>query len=189
MRTIRVFPRKTSYTPEDQYAFIGPPPMQVFIPEHSEVHISCTFTWDKECCQELAYQWEAATDKPVKIGGPAFRSPSEDFISGLYMKPNIIFTTRGCNNTCPWCIVPKLEGRLKELTVYPGNWIQDNNFLQSSRTHKENVFNMLRGQKGICFKGGLEADLIDDHFISNITSLRIKELWLACDTDAGHSGL
>ena len=42
---------------------------------------------------------------------------------------------------------------------------------------------MLRGQKAICFKGGLEADLIDDHFINHITSLRIKELWLACDTN------
>ena len=43
---------------------------------------------------------------------------------------------------------------------------------------------MLRTQRGICFKGGLESDLVDDHFVSNITSLRIKELWLACDTDA-----
>ena len=25
--------------------------------------------------------------------------------------------------------------------------------------------------------------MIDDHFINGITSLRIKELWLACDTD------
>jgi hypothetical protein len=49
--------------------------------------------------------------------------------------------------------------------------------------HKEKVFNMLRGQYGICFRGGLEADLVDDHFVNHITSLRIKELWLACDTD------
>ena len=43
---------------------------------------------------------------------------------------------------------------------------------------------MLRSQRGICFRGGLETDLIDDHFVDNITSLRIAELWLACDTDA-----
>ena len=43
---------------------------------------------------------------------------------------------------------------------------------------------MLKSQKGICFKGGLESDLIDDHFVNNVTSLRIKELWLACDTDS-----
>jgi hypothetical protein len=42
---------------------------------------------------------------------------------------------------------------------------------------------MLRSQKGICFKGGLQSNLIDEHFIKNIKQLKIKELWLACDTD------
>ncbi len=180
-RIIRVFPRRTSYTPDDELAFIGMPPL--IIAEHDEIHISCTFTWDKAYCEELAFQWEGRTNKPVKLGGPAFGSDAENFIQGLYIKENIIFTSRGCNNNCPWCIVPKLEGKLKELPICQGNWIQDNNFLQTSRRHKEKVFDMPRTQKSICFKGGLETDLIDDHFINNITSLRIKELWLACDTD------
>lgn len=181
-RIIRVFPQRTSYTPDDEYVFIGMPPF--IIPEHDEVHISCTFTWDREYCKELAYQWEGRTNKPIKLGGVAFGSPAEDFTQGLYLKKNIIFTTRGCNNNCPWCIVPKQEGRLKELEICQGNIIQDNNFLQASRLHKNKVFDMLKTQKQICFKGGLECDLIDDHFINNITSLRIKELWLACDTDS-----
>ena len=53
MKIIRVFPKRTSYTPADDYVFIGMPPMKPFIPEHDEVHISCTFTWDKEYCEEL----------------------------------------------------------------------------------------------------------------------------------------
>lgn len=179
---IRVFPRRTSYTPDDELAFVGMPPL--IIPEHEEVHVSCTFTWDKSLCEELAFQWEARTNKPVKLGGPAFGSPAEDFVQGMYIKKNIIFTTRGCNNNCPWCCVPKLEGKLKELPICEGNIIQDNNFLQASRQHKDKVFEMLRHQKAICFKGGLEADLIDDHFVDGIVGLRIAELWLACDTDA-----
>lgn len=184
MKIIRVFPYKTSYTPDDERVFIGLPPFKELIPEHDEVHVSCTFSWDRKKCEELAYQWEIATDKPVKLGGVAFGSPVEDFIQGMYIKKNIIFTTRGCNNNCPWCIVPRLEGKLKELPICEGNIIQDNNFLQASRSHKDKVFDMLRKQKAICFKGGLEADLIDDHFVNGITSLKIKELWLACDTDA-----
>lgn len=179
---IRVFPRKTSFTPDDEMAFVGMPGL--IIPEHREIHISCTFTWDKTYCEELAFQWEGRTDKPVKLGGPAFGSPAEDFTQGMYIKKNIIFTTRGCNNNCPWCCVPKLEGGLKELPICEGNIIQDNNFLQASRQHKDKVFKMLKHQKSICFKGGLEADLIDDHFINGISDLRISELWLACDTDA-----
>lgn len=179
---IRVFPQRTSYTPDDELAFVGMPPL--IIPEHEEIHISCTFTWDKAYCEELAFQWEGRTNKPVKLGGPAFGSPAEDYVQGMYMKKNIIFTTRGCNNNCPWCCVPKLEGKLKELPICEGNIIQDNNFLQASRQHKDKVFEMLKHQRAICFKGGLEADLIDDHFISGVSDLRIAELWLACDTDA-----
>lgn len=184
-RIIRVFARQTSYTPDDEYCFFDDPPFAPLIPEHDEVHVSCTFTWDKPRARELAFQWEAATDKPVKLGGPAFESPCDGFVQGLYLKPNIIFTTRGCNNNCPWCGVPRLEGKLRCFDEIPvGNVIQDNNFLQANRSHKDKVFDMLKTQKGICFKGGLEPDLIDDHFIDAIKGLRIKELWLACDTDA-----
>jgi hypothetical protein len=154
------------------------------IPNHDEIHISCAFTWDKSYCEDLAYQWEGRTNKPVKLGGPAYNSPAEDFVQGLYIKKNIVFTTRGCNNNCPWCCVPRLEGKLRELPICQGNIIQDNNFLQASRQHKDKVFDMLRTQKSICFKGGLESDLIDDHFVDGVSSLRISELWLACDTDA-----
>lgn len=184
VRILRVFPTRTSYTPTDELAFCGPPPMAAFIPEHDEVHISCTFTWDMDKAEDLAFQWEGATNKPVKLGGPAYHSPCEDFTPGLYVREGIIFTSRGCNNNCPWCGVRQMEGKLRELPITPGNIIQDNNFLQCSRQHKDKVFEMLRSQRGICFRGGLETDLIDDHFVSNITSLRIAELWLACDTNA-----
>ena len=64
-----------------------------------------------------------------------------------------------------------------------GNIIQDNNFLQCSERHKDRVFEMLKSQRKIQFKGGLDADLLDDHFINGIKDLRIDELWLACDRD------
>jgi len=183
MEVLRVFSKRTSYTPDDKMVAIGMPPLAEFIPKHDEVHVSCIFTWDKQSCEELAYQWESRTNKPVKLGGPAFGSKAEDFQQGMYLKQNIIFTSRGCNNNCPWCNVPKLEGPLKELPIFQGNWLQDNNFLQTSSQHKEKVYEMLRTQKAIRFKGGLETNYLDDEFISNITSLSIKELWLACDTD------
>ena len=184
MKVLRVFVKRTSYTPTDDFAFVGMPPMQPFIPEHDEVHVSCVFTWDMDEAENLAYCWEGATDKPVRLGGPAYHSPVEDFTPGMYIKRNIIFTSRGCNNNCPWCGVREMEGKLRELPIYDGNVIQDNNFLQCSRQHKDRVFDMLRQQRGICFRGGLEAGLVDSHFIDSITSLRIAELWLACDTDA-----
>lgn len=191
-RILRVFPKQTSYTPKDRLTYypndIFQAPMFELFPEFGEIHISCSFTWDKAFCRKIKEEWQVFTDKPVKLGGPAFGSVAEDFTPGLYLKPNIIFTSRGCNNNCPWCIVPRIEGKLKELPIVPGNIIQDNNFLQTSRQHKEKVFEMLRTQKNICFKGGLQANLIDDYFVDNVTSLKISELWLACDTDASMAG-
>ena len=164
-RIIRVFVRRTSYTPTDELAFVGMPP-GLILPEHDEIHVSCTFTWDMDEAEELAYQWEGVTNKPVKLGGPAYHSPVDGFEPGMYVRKGIIFTSRGCNNNCPWCGVRQIEGTLRELPITPGNVIQDNNFLQCSRAHKDKVFEMLKTQRGIC------------------TSLRIAELWLACDTDA-----
>ena len=147
MRILRVFVRRTSYTPTDELAFVGPPPFAEMIPEHDEVHVSCTFTWDMDEAEDLAFQWEGATNKPVKLGGPAYHSPADDFTPGLYVRKGIIFTSRGCNNNCPWCGVRQIEGKLREMPTCEGNILQDNNFLQCSRQHKDKVFNMLRSQR------------------------------------------
>lgn len=184
MSILRVFPRRTSYTPDDPLVRIGRPEAFDVGIDVDEIHISVPFTWDMDEAEQLAEEWEGVARKPVKIGGPAYNSPAFDFVPGMYVRKGIVFTSRGCNNNCPWCGVRKIEGKLRELPVCEGNVIQDNNFLQCSRQHKDKVFDMLRTQHGICFRGGLEPDLIDDHFISNIQSLRIAELWLACDTDA-----
>jgi hypothetical protein len=168
----------------DEFVFIGRPPFRQMIPDHDEVHISCIFTWDRTECESLSEAWQDVTDKPVKLGGVAYGSSCKDFIPGLYIRDEITFTSRGCDNCCPWCVVPKMEGVLRELPITPGRWVQDNNFLQTSRTHKEKVFDMLRSQQRICFKGGLDSRLVDDHFVRAIQGLHIEELWTACDTSA-----
>lgn len=189
-KILRVFPHRTSYTPDekDPYVFIADGLCQVpalsLFPAFDEIHISCVFTWDREFCQKLQWQFRGFTKKPVRLGGPAYKSYTPNFTPGLYVKEGITFTSRGCNNNCPWCMVRRIEGKLVELPIIPGNIIQDNNFLQTSRQHKEKVFKMLENKRRICFKGGLEASLIDDHFVECASAIktRIKELWLACDT-------
>ena len=70
MRIARVFPRRTSATPDDELAFVGDPPL--FLPTADEVHVSCTFTWDRPQAQRLARAW-ANHGYTVRIGGPAQR--------------------------------------------------------------------------------------------------------------------
>lgn len=182
MKLIRVFPRRTHMTPIDDYAFVGDPPL--IRPPADEVHISVAFTWDIEIAKRLAGAWSQYY--PVRLGGPAFNSRCNGFMPGLYMKEGITFTSRGCNNRCPWCLVPEREGKLTEIRGFAaGNIIQDNNLLQCSREHIERVFEMLRQQHRIQFTGGLDASLISDDIAEKLRSVWVRQLFLACDTDAG----
>ncbi len=180
MKIIRVFPRRTSLTPTDDMAFIGDPPM--IRPDADEVHVSVTFTWDVADAHRLAAAW-AQYYRHVYVGGPAVRSDAGFCKSGRYIKAGVTFTSRGCDNDCPWCLVPRIEGKLREMESFPlGNIVQDNNLLQCSAGHQTRVFRMLRTQSRIQLGGGLDARLITQDIADQIRGLRIYQLFLACDT-------
>lgn len=180
-RIIRVFPRRTSLTPTDELAFVGDPPL--FRPEADEVHVSCAFTWDIPEARRLAAAW-GHYYPTVRIGGPALDSHPNGFVPGMYVRQGVTFTSRGCNNRCPWCLVPRREGQLREYETFSAGWIiNDNNFLQCSREHRLRVYAMLERQKrGAVFAGGIDARLVDDEVAAEFRSIRIRELFLAADT-------
>ncbi len=181
MTEIRVFPRRTSLTPTDALAFVGDPPL--WRPKAERVSVSCAFTWDKAEAARLAGAWALHYDH-VELGGPAYGSPCETFEPGRFIQHGVTFTSRGCNNHCPWCLVPDHEGRLRELPLVPGWIIQDNNLLQCSRDHLNRVFYMLREQRHAAeFRGGIDARLVDDWVADWLRVLRIKRVFLACDTE------
>ena len=153
----RVFPRKTKATPVDDYAFVGEPGL--FIPDDiSEIHVSVTFTWDIPLAERLARIWERYA--PVKVGGPAYGDKGETFIPGMYLKKGYVITSRGCNNNCWFCLVPKREGKLRQLPITEGNNLLDNNILGCTEEHIRSVFKMLKAQTKVKLTGGLEAKLV-----------------------------
>ncbi len=177
MRIARVFTRKTSMTPVDEDVYFGVPPALLDI-KYDEVHISCTFSLDRDV-NTLASCWgEFGT---VRIGGPAFGDPGGEFTPGLYLKKGVTITSRGCPRNCPWCYVPGREGKIRELEIHAGNNIQDNNLLACSKEHIKKVFAMLRTQKAIDFGGGLDCRLLKDWHIEELRSLKIHQIWLAYD--------
>ena len=184
---IRVFPSKTNMTPNDDYSFVGSP--WLFIPEHKEIHISVIFTWDKEKAYKLWDEWKSITNKPVHVGGPAFNDSGYFFKSGMYIKKGFTITSRGCPNNCNYCFVPMREGKIREYNIEEGNIIQDNNILACSKKHIDRVFEMLKKQKQIEFKGGLESRRINNKIAESLRGLKIKSLWLACDTKESFKSL
>jgi hypothetical protein len=181
MSVIRVFPRKTSFTPDDDMVFVGDPPL--WRPEAEAVHVSVTFTWDVAEGARLVEAWRQYYPV-VRIGGPAWGDVPGAFTPGLYVKQGVTFTSRGCNNRCPWCFVPSREGKVRLLPIADGHIVQDNNLLQTPRDHQEAVYAMLKRQgKAATFSGGIQASLVDDWVADQFRQLRIHEVWLACDSD------
>lgn len=182
MQIARVFPRRTVASPNDALAFFGPPPM-LDMPEIDEVHISVAFTYDIQRAEELAFQWEQV-GVPVKMGGPAFNEPGEEFIPGMYLKKGYTITSRGCPNRCWFCAVPKREGyRLRELPIADGWNVLDDNLLACSEKHIRNVFDMLKRQpKRPEFTGGLEARILKPWHCDLLREAHTKRMYFAYDT-------
>jgi hypothetical protein len=167
-RIIRVFPRKTKATPDDDLAYFGPPDL---FAQADEVHVSVTFTYDKAIAERLADQWRYVA--PVKIGGVAYGDRGDDFIPGRYIKPGYIFTSRGCPRRCWFCSVWKRDPVPRLLPIIDGWNVLDDNLLACPRDHVEAVFAMLRKQKRrIEFTGGLEALSLEDYQVDLLASLK-----------------
>lgn len=186
MKIIRIFPRKTKATPDDEFVGFGPPGL--FLPKADEVHISVAFTWDIPKAEKLAEQWKRYY--PTKIGGPALNQPGGDFIPGRYLKKGYVITSRGCPNNCWFCAVPKREGNLRELPITEGYNVLDDNLLACSEGHIRKVFDMLREQKEkITFSGGFEAKILKDWHIDLLKSIRIAQMFFAYDTQDDYKPL
>ena len=163
--------------PTDPDAYFDSP--DLFTPKYDEVHISVTFTWAIKRALWLKKEWKRVC-KNIKVGGVAINGePIGGFKAGIYLKKGVTITSRGCPNRCPFCLINQ---NLIEFDDFPeGNIVQDNNILACSRNHIKKVFTMLKTQKQICFKGGLEAHRITPQLAEELRSLKIAELWLACD--------
>ncbi len=155
------------------------------------LYLSVPFTWLLQEARMLAQ----AHKGPVFAGGPAVSiMPAllEDVaildepcpIPPLMMhNPLATFTTRGCPKACPWCIVPKIEGDLKELDDWPVRpVICDNNLLGASRKHFDRVIDKLKAMPYVDFNQGLDATRFTPHHARRIGELKGVKLRFAFDT-------
>jgi hypothetical protein len=176
-RIVRVFPRRTTYTPDDALSFVGPPPL--IRPEADEVHVSVTFTWDMPEAERLAEHWQAFYPV-VRIGGPACGQRGGEFVGGRYVKHGVTFTSDGCPNRCDFCMVR--HDLVEHESIVPGWIVQDDNLTACSDRHLNRVFAMLRRQRRrICFAGGLEAARLNARWIERLQSVGIEQLFTAYD--------
>ena len=103
------------------------------------------------------------------------------------------FLTRGCIRNCPWCIVPKKEGRLQEVDdierVAAGRKevvLMDNNFLAADEEFvREQLEKAARLRLKIDFNQGLDARLVTPENARLLADCRwIRYIRFSCDTIA-----
>jgi hypothetical protein len=185
---IRVFPRRTDATPIDSKVYFDGPPLE-YINDPEGVCVSCTFTWDKPRAEQLAGLWRQQGYN-VKIGGPAYNDSGLEFVPGRFLKTGYVFTSRGCNNKCWFCYVPKREGKIRELPIVDGWRVLDSNLLQCSVPHICRVFKMLRRQPiPVSFLGGLEARLLKNWHVDMLRSIDLCRCYFAYDTEDDYEPL
>lgn len=98
------------------------------------------------------------------------------------------FLTRGCIRNCPWCFVPKKEGKIRanadieEFCRHKEVVLMDNNVL--AHPHGlDQIDKMGRLGLKVDFNQGLDARLIDDAAAMRLGKLKwLEPLRLACDT-------
>jgi hypothetical protein len=169
VKIARVFPRRTKATPTDALAYYDHPDL---FAEADEVHVDCTFTWDKQRAEWLAEQWQRVA--PVKIGGVAYGDRGEEFVPGRYIKTGYVITSRGCPRRCWFCSVHKRDPDLRlQATIADGWNVLDDNLLACPEPHVRAVFAMLaRQRRRVEFTGGLEALSLQDYQVGLLADLK-----------------
>lgn len=189
-RIARVFPRRTNMSPTDDLAFFGPPTIETMAMDIEEVHISVTFTWELEKADDLYEAWQLL-GVPVEVGGPAFDDRMGDFVPGMYLKPGMTITSRGCTKDCWFCSVPRCaHGVIRELPIQDGWNILDDNILGTGERHFQEVIEMLSRQpERAVFSGGLEPALLQPWQAELLRSINPKTMYTAYDTKDDYEAL
>lgn len=146
--------------------------------------------------------YAAGDPEPVRGGtgyDPAVKLPDEverivpDYSLYPDFSASIGFLTRGCIRNCPWCIVPKKEGRLQEVDdierVSAGRKevvLLDNNFLAADDEFvREQLEKAARLRLKIDFNQGLDARLVTPENARWLAACRwMRYIRFSCDSVA-----
>lgn len=103
------------------------------------------------------------------------------------------FLTRGCPNKCPWCVVPRKEGRIKPYRdvdeVAAGRTklvLMDNNILAAGDYAIEQLDKVIARGYHIDFNQAIDARLVDEAFAKRLAKIKWihSRIRFGCDTHA-----
>lgn len=161
-----------------------------YFQKYDKVYKSKVFTFsnDDDVCIQA--------DEVIK-GGTGYKLYNELFCDNVEPYYSIYpkythaygFLTRGCIRSCPWCIVPKKEGKIRPYrdieTILQGRKsviLMDNNVLASD-FGLEQIEKIIDLGCKVDFNQGLDARLITDEIASMLSRVKwIRHIRFSCDT-------
>lgn len=151
-------------------------------------YFSVVFSWLLETCMKRVCEVLAQGYK-VRIGGPAadyagISSPDACVVDAASRhNPDACRTSTGCIFKCDFCLVPKIEGDLKEKDHWtPKSKVYDNNLTACSRRHFDRVIDSLKPVPDVDFNQGVSAVLLTSYHASRFAELDLKFVRLAWDS-------
>ena len=149
-------------------------------------NISVVFSWlvDKAIARAVELLAQGVS---VHIGGPAASYAGicngESASAAVHHNPDAERTSTGCIFNCDFCLVPKIEGDLREKSSWePKSKLYDNNLTACSLRHFDKVIDSLKPVPEVDFNQGVSASLITEHHASRFAELKLKYIRLAWDT-------
>lgn len=153
-------------------------------------YASCVFTWNARNLQGF--------NPAIHTGGSGINLEAklpeeiEHLMPDYSLYPNtnfsVGFTSRGCIQRCPWCIVPKKEGSIKPWASIYEFWdkrhqkimLFDNNLL-ASPNWKETLSALIKEKIEVDFNQGLDIRLLDDEKVNFLKRVQTKVLRFSFD--------
>ena len=145
-------------------------------------------------------EYAASDPQPIK-GGTGYRMYNElpeeidrmlpDYSIYPQYDYAIGFLSRGCIRNCPWCVVPRKEGNLRQYDdierIAQGRKhvvLMDNNFLANDEEFiKEQIKKSVRAKLRIDFNQGLDARLVTPEVAKLLTAAKwCRYIRFSCDT-------
>ena len=160
------------------------------------VYISCLFTKNRAAARRLAKQFP---DAEIRIGGTGINLTTElpqeiehqmpDY--DLYPDCNysLGYTVRGCFRECPWCVVPKKEGKPHPVAdiyefynpKFKRMVVLDNNILALPSHFRKIARQIIKEKIEPEFNAGLDVRLLDDEKAKLLKQMRISQPKFAWD--------
>ena len=175
----------------DEIYFSRSPQRDMFEPEFDRVYGSSIFKWSKNAVEMFRREFPESiiggtgSDSEVTVEEIIGESREQyDYSLYPHFRHSLGFTQRGCRLKCSFCVVPKKEGRVREVNSiwdiyrgapYPKNiLLLDNDFFGQPKW-RERCEELKAGDFKVCFNQGINIRLIHQEAAEVLATLKFRD--------------